>query len=198
MEKINKTVKLYDTDAYLKEFESVVISCSENEKGQFEAVLEATAFFPEEGGQSCDKGTLNGCEVIKVTINDGVIYHILSEPIDAGTAVCGKIEFAHRYRNMQHHSGEHIVSGLVHKNFGYTNVGFHLGRGDMTMDYDGEFDGEKVEYIEKAANKVIYENIEIIANYPETDSLENIQYRSKIDIKENVRLVTIGEYDICA
>ncbi len=198
MEKINKTVKLYDGDAYIKEFESVVISCSENEKGQFEAVLEATAFFPEEGGQSCDKGTLNGCEVIKAVIDDGVIYHILSAPINVGSTVCGKIDFAHRYRNMQHHSGEHIVSGLVHKNFGYTNVGFHLGRSDMTMDYDGEFDSEKIEYIEKAANRVIYENIEIIASYPEKDALKNIQYRSKIDIEENVRLVTIGEYDICA
>lgn len=198
METKNKTVRLYDNDAYIKEFESVVLSCSENEKGQFEAVLEATAFFPEEGGQSCDKGTLDGCEVIKVILEGGVIYHILSAPVKVGSAVCGKINFAHRYRNMQHHSGEHIISGLVSKNYGYTNVGFHLGRSDMTMDYDGEFDSEKIEYIEKTANKVIYENIEIIANYPEKAALKNMPYRSKIDIEEDVRIVMIGEYDICA
>ncbi len=198
MDRDNNTNKLYDDDAYIKRFESVVVACEKNEKGNYETVLEATAFFPEEGGQSCDRGTLDGHEVLNVFIHDGVIYHTTKEPHDVGATVVGEIDFIHRYRNMQHHSGEHIVSGLVHKNLGLTNVGFHLGSTDMTMDYNGELDAEKIEWLELNANKAIYENIEIIAEYPEIDALKTIDYRSKLDLDDKVRIVTIGDYDICA
>ena len=35
---------------------------------------------------------------------------------------------------MQLHTGEHILSGLVHKHFGYDNVGFHMGAEEVTVD----------------------------------------------------------------
>lgn len=198
MDKDNKTKKQYDECAYIKRFDSLVTACKKNDKGNYETVLEATAFFPEEGGQACDRGTLDGKEVLYVSIRDGVIYHTTKEPLDVGATVVGEIDFIHRYRNMQHHSGEHIVSGLAHKNFGLTNVGFHLGSSDMTMDYNGELDAEKIEWLELNANKAIYENIEIISEYPEIDVLKTIEYRSKLELDENVRIVTIGKYDICA
>ena len=118
-------------------------------------MLDKTLFFPEEGGQSCDMGTIEGIPTTKVEIKDGIITHILPEPLQVGEKVFGRIDFAHRYRNMQHHSGEHIVSGLVCKTFGYTNVGFHLGKNDMTMDYDGELSALDIRVIEDAANAAI-------------------------------------------
>lgn len=193
-----QTIKLYDDNAYLKEFEAQVVSCNKTEKGTYETVLDKTAFFPEEGGQSCDNGTLDGKQVLHVALKGGIIFHITSEPFDVGETVCGKIDFSPRYRNMQNHSGEHLFSGLVHKAYGYENVGFHLGSQDMTMDYDGELDKEQIEQLEKAANKAIYENVQIVCRYPDKDELESISYRSKLDLLENVRLVAIENYDICA
>lgn len=192
-----KTIKLYDTDAYATEFEASVLSC-ENTDGKYEIILDKTLFFPEEGGQSCDKGTIDNIPVVSVGIDDGVITHILASPVECGKKVCGRIDFAHRYRNMQHHSGEHIVSGLVCKTFGYNNVGFHLGKADMTMDYDGELCDNDIQVIEDAANSAIYKNIEIIAEYPDSTKLASLEYRSKLDLTENVRIVTIGDYDVCA
>ena len=197
MNSIKKTIKLYDADAYATEFEASVLSCEKTNNG-FSIVLDKTLFFPEEGGQSCDMGTIEGIPTTKVEIKDGIITHILPEPLQVGEKVFGRIDFAHRYRNMQHHSGEHIVSGLVCKTFGYTNVGFHLGKNDMTMDYDGELSALDIRVIEDAANAAIYRNIEIIANYPDSKTLETLEYRSKLDLAQDVRIVTIGKYDVCA
>jgi alanyl-tRNA synthetase len=98
---------------------------------------------------------------------------------------------------MQIHSGDHIVSGLMHRKYGFHNVGFHLG-GEITMDFDGELTREQLNEIEDEANRIIYENVQITAEYPSKDILVATEYRSKLDLTENVRLVTIGEYDICA
>ncbi|MBE6571128.1 MAG: alanyl-tRNA editing protein [Ruminococcaceae bacterium] len=197
MNTITKTIKLYDADAYSTEFEASVLSCKKTDDG-YAVVLDKTLFFPEEGGQSCDIGTIDGFPTKKVEIKNGIIIHFLTEPLQEGNTVFGKIDFAHRYRNMQHHSGEHIVSGLVCKTFGYTNVGFHLGKTDMTMDYDGDLSALDIRVIEDAANVAIYRNIEIIANYPDSETLKILDYRSKLDLAQDVRIVTIGKYDVCA
>ncbi len=194
---ITRTIKLYDTDAYATEFDASVLSCKKVDTG-YAVILDKTLFFPEEGGQSCDVGKISGIPVLSVEITDGIITHYLSTPLREGEKVCGKIDFSHRYRNMQHHSGEHIVSGLVSKTFGYNNVGFHLGKSDMTMDYDGELCSTDIQVIEDAANAAIYKNIEIISEYPDSSVLQSLEYRSKLELSENVRIVTIGEYDVCA
>ena len=192
-----KTIKLYDSDPYAKSFSAAVLSCVECDGG-YNAVLDRTVFFPEEGGQSCDKGKIDGIDVLKVSICDGAITHFLTLPVEKGKTVCGEIDFRHRYRNMQNHSGEHIFSGIVHKTFGFDNVGFHLGSCDMTMDYNGELTAENIAAVEDAVNAAIYENVEIIAKYYEPRDLEGLMYRSKLDLASDIRIVTVGDYDICA
>ena len=194
---ITKTIKLYDTDAYSTQFEASVLSC-EKVDGGYAIVLDKTLFFPKEGGQNCDTGKIGSVQVKAVSIKDGIITHLTPSPFEIGSIVHGEIDFAPRYRNMQHHSGEHIISGLVSQTFGYKNVGFHLGNSDMTMDYEGELTKQDIAVIEQAANVAIYRNIEIIAKYHDYDTLQNIEYRSKLDLKESVRIVTIGQYDVCA
>ena len=61
------TIKLYDKDAYQTIFEAQVITCTKREN-DYDIVLDQTLFFPEEGGQTCDRGTLNDVEVIDVQI----------------------------------------------------------------------------------------------------------------------------------
>lgn len=191
------TKKLYDIDAYNTKFTSKVINVVEDKNG-YAVELSETLFFPNEGGQSCDKGTLNGITVTNVNIKDDVILHYVSEPIALGTTVEGIIDWDHRFRNMQMHSGEHIFTGLVHNKFGYNNVGFHLSDNSATMDYDGKLSEEEIYNLELEANKVIWANKSIKAYYPTPEELKTIDYRSKKELAGDVRIVIVEDTDICA
>ncbi|HJD28601.1 MAG TPA: alanyl-tRNA editing protein [Candidatus Blautia avicola] len=196
------TEKLFYKDSYTKEFQARVLSCTEC-KGSYQAVLTRTAFFPEGGGQSADTGffyTKDGQEipVTDVQERDGTVFHYIASPVKEGEEIKGKLDFEERFSKMQQHTGEHIVSGLVNRHFGYHNVGFHLGAEEVTMDYDGVLTQEDLEQIELEANQAVAENIPVVVLYPSEEELKNITYRSKIEIEGQVRIVQIPGYDICA
>ena len=193
---MQKTIRLFDLDSYMQTFDATVLSC-EKDSDRYAIVLDQTAFFPEEGGQSADGGTLNAVSVLDVQERNGIIVHYTETALGVGQTVRGQLDFPTRYLRMQIHSGEHIVSGLMHRKYGYSNVGFHLG-GDITMDFDGELTRAQLDEIENEANRIIYENVAITAEYPSAQVLRATEYRSKLDLTENVRLVTIGNYDVCA
>lgn len=191
------TERLYDFDSYLKEFTAEVVSCTPRPDGNFNVILNKTAFFPEEGGQCCDTGFLNDTAVTYVSISeDGIITHVTDKELSG--LVIGKIDFDKRFRNMQNHTGEHILSGIIHKNFGFNNVGFHLGETDITMDIDGVLSPEELNEIEFLANKVVVSNVEVTACYPDSETLKSLDYRSKKEIDGDIRIVTIKGVDDCA
>lgn len=192
-----ETIRLYDKDAYQIEFDAVVSECREGKKG-FEMILDATCFFPEEGGQSADSGTINGIEVTDVQIKNGVITHFTKQALESGSHVHGKINWTERYEKMQQHTGEHILSGMIHREYGYDNVGFHLNGQITTMDMNGYLTEEQLAELERKANQAIYDNVEVIAEYPDKEILAKLEYRSKIEIDGAVRIVTIPGYDRCA
>ena len=194
---MEKTIRLFDISSKTASFESVVLSCEECDGG-YEVVLDRTAFFPEEGGQSSDTGVLGGASVTSVSECKGVIYHNVDRPLAVGSAVGGEIDFSARFRKMQNHTGEHIVSGLIHKNFGFNNVGFHLGADDMTADFDGELSESDIRIIEDLANRAVFECHPIRAYYPTPEELKALEYRSKLDLCEGVRIVDIEGVDKCA
>lgn len=203
------TKKLYDNDAYQTRFNASVLSCElrtespngrkeEHGKPLYDIILDQTLFFPEEGGQNADTGTLHSHPVLDVQIKDGIIRHTMDIPLSPGSQVEGQIDWQPRYSNMQQHSGEHIISGLVHARFGYDNVGFHLGIKNVTLDFNGLLTPEQLGQIESLANEAIWENIEIGASYLPKDQLDALAYRSKIELAGPVRIVTIPGYDVCA
>ena len=195
------TEQLYYQDSYIKDFEAVVLSCIPN-GNHFEAVLDRTAFFPEGGGQCADTGVLHienrEIQVFDVQERNGEIIHFIDEEILPGQTVIGELEFQERFSKMQQHTGEHIISGIVHRRFGYENVGFHLGKEEVTMDYDGPLTPEELRSIEYEANQVVAENREIRAYFPGTEELEKIPYRSKKELQGKIRIVEIQDCDICA
>lgn len=192
------TKKLYDLDAYATEFDAVVASCEKIEENKYAVILDETLFFPEEGGQSPDKGTINGIFVLDVQIAKDVVTHTLEQPVQVGDKVHGIIDWKHRFSNMQQHSGEHIFSGLVHKRFGYDNVGFHLSDNIVTMDFNGVLTSDDVAEIEYAVNEVIIKNLPVEVSFPSKEELAALDYRSKIEIEGQVRIVTIPGVDVCA
>lgn len=200
------TIKLYDRDAYATEFEGKVLSCEEIVKMQqdgseqilYAVILDQTLFFPEEGGQTPDKGGLDEVEVIDVQIEKDVIIHYTTEWLQPNGSVTGKIDWKHRFFNMQQHSGEHLFSGLAHRKYGLRNVGFHLSNQIVTMDFDKPLTEAQLEEMEWEINEAIVANVEIKTGYPTKEELSKLEYRSKIEIDGAVRIVEIPGYDICA
>lgn len=190
------TEKLYDKDSHLKEFTGTVLSC-ERAGEKYTVTLNRTAFFPEGGGQQSDRGYIGDAYIADVQMKNGEILHFADKPLSVGQACKCKIDFDFRFRNMQNHSGEHIISGIVHRIYGFNNVGFHLGA-EMTMDFDGELTRRQLDEIEELANKAVYENLPVKAYYPTDEELKSLDYRSKLDLKENVRIVEIKGVDVCA
>ncbi len=197
-----KTIKLYDKDSYLSEFQAKVLSCKEittlTSDKTYEVILDSTAFFPEGGGQACDIGLLNDIEVIDVQEKEEIIYHTTTSPLKEGTTVKGLINSNRRFDFMQQHTGEHILSGLVHKHYGYDNVGFHLGTDIVTIDFNGALKEEDLRNMEEAANRAVFSNIPVTAYYPGEKALEAMEYRSKKELHTAVRIVTIEGIDTCA
>ena len=207
-----KTLKIFDTDAFVDSNEATVTDCKKSNKegyeDYFEVITDSTIFAPEGGGQKSDTGFFDNVKVIDVQEIDGEIVHFLESEIKADTKVLQKIDLNLRMRRMQNHNAEHLICGLIHKRFGYDNVGFHLSelRNDdgsiasieAIMDVDGPVSAEALKEIEMEANVAISENVPIYAILPSSEEAEKISYRSKLDISENLRLVIIDGYDVCA
>ena len=189
--------KLYYDSAYIKEFEAQVLSCQKGKKG-WEITLSATAFYPEGGGQPADTGILGDVRVTDVHEKDGQVVHYTDGPLPVGETVRGVIDWDRRFQHMQEHSGEHLVSGLIHQRFDYDNVGFHMGTDEVTIDFNGVLEWGDLMAIEEKANGMIWENLEISAVYPEKDELDAMEYRSKKELTGAVRIVSIPGGDVCA
>ncbi len=196
------TIRLFDQDAYLTEATATVLSCDKTNYKQrdcYACVLNQTIFFPEEGGQSPDQGTIDGIEVLDVQVRNGVITHYLdAATFSVNAQVSLKLDWNHRFHNMQQHSGEHIFSGTVHRLFGFDNVGFHLSDNSVTMDFNGVLSDEDLKRVEFEVNTAIARNLEISAEYVDEKTLQELEYRSKKELLGPVRIVTIPGYDICA
>lgn len=205
------TERIFDLDAYAKENEATVLSCKKSEEkefeGLFEVVFDSTIFAPEGGGQASDRGFYGEVRVLDVREKDGELVHFLEKSVCEGTKDLQKIDFGLRLRRMQNHNAEHLLCGLIHKKFGYNNVGFHITEtvsetGDIiretTMDVDGPLNKEEIRAIEKEANLAIAENVKIYALLPTKEEAGKIAYRSKLEIDEGLRLVVIEGYDVCA
>ena len=190
------TRKLYYEDAYIKDFVAEVISVEPCDRG-YDVVLDKTAFFPEEGGQSADTGKIGDANVIHVYERDGVVHHITDKAPSIGEKPC-VINFDDRFVKMQCHTAEHILCGIIHRLFGLDNVGFHLGDDEVVFDVSGVLDREQLDRVEKLANEAVFANWPIETIFPTPDELSNINYRAKLDINDGVRLVRIGEVDTCA
>ncbi len=192
------TIRLFDQDSHLREFDAVVLACEPGRDGGWLVTLDRTAFFPEAGGQPADTGTLGAAHVTDAHERGGDIVHTTDAPLTPGDAVHGVLDWEPRLRRMQNHSGEHIVSGLIHRDYGFANVGFHIGSRDVTLDFDGVIERDGLRRIEYLANVAVAENVAVTAEYPAPEALSALEYRSKLELTENVRIVTIEGYDRCA
>ena len=192
-----ETRKLYYEDCHVTTFSARVLSCEAAEQG-WEIILSATAFYPEGGGQACDLGQLGDAQVLDVQERGEAVIHLCDRPLEVGTEVTGAIDWARRFDLMQQHTGEHIVSGIIHRRYGYHNKGFHIGSDVITIDFDGVIPAEDLRSIEEEANRALWQNLTVRCWYPSEEELPTVGYRTKRELPWPVRIVEVPGYDKCA
>ena len=200
------TQKYYEADAYRREADAVILAAEPDGRGGGKLALDGTVFYPEGGGQPADHGTLTLPDGARLTVTDvheqgGVIWHrvdALPDTAAPGTAVTGRIDWTWRFDKMQQHTGEHILSGILHQMFGAENVGFHIGSDAVRMDTSVPISAEGLREAELAANRIVWQNVPVLITYPTREELARMTYRSKKEIEGPVRIVTIPGADVCA
>lgn len=206
------TEKLYYRDVYQKEFDASVTKSAQGRDG-WHIYVDRSAFFPEGGGQSGDRGWLTNAgragtadagredsriEVLDTQEDGDDIYLVCGEEIPAGTSVHGILDWQFRFDRMQNHSGEHIVSGIIHRRYGYQNVGFHMSADRMTIDLSGEIDDQALAGIEREANGIVWKNVPVHTDVYTEEEAESVEFRSKKELHGIIRVVTIPGADVCA
>lgn len=192
-----ETKRLYYEDAYINEFTATVLECREEQNG-YGILLDQSAFYPEGGGQPSDRGQIDGTEVVDVKEKCGELIHFTKEPVEKGRKVSGNIDWKRRFDLMQQHSGEHMVSGLIHEKYGYDNVGFHMGSDIVTIDFNGPLTMEELLAIEQKVNQKVWENTNVEIWYPSAQELDSLPYRSKKELTGKIRIVRFPGADLCA
>ena len=192
-----ETKKLYYVDCHLAAFSARVLSC-EAAEGGWAVILDRTAFYPEGGGQACDRGTLGGVNVLDVQERRDAVVHLCDGPVETGETVACRLDYDRRFDLMQQHSGEHIVSGIIHARYGHHNVGFHMSSDVITIDFDGPIPAEDLPAIEAAANEAVWKNLPMHIWYPSPEELPAVGYRTKKALPWPVRIVEVPGYDKCA
>ena len=171
--------------------------------------LSESFFYPEGGGQPCDRGSIAGAELLFVEEKDGELWQYTEADFPEGAKVLCKFDVDFRRWQSENHSAEHIFSGLVTQHFPYKNSGFHMEcfgeNPHMTVDFDGEFSEKELEELEQGVNAVIRQNLpirEIYLEGEEDTSLErkdgSISFRQKKALEGDIRIIEIPEVDSCA
>ena len=199
------TKRLFKEDVYLQETTAHITDIIK-EKDKVLITLDQTIFFPTGGGQSCDKGTLAGFQVVDVYEIPEEIYHQVDGDISKlqiGDEVALKLDWPHRFDNMQRHCGEHILSGKFYELYGGVNRGFHMGDDYMTIDIALEDDPaydkitwEMAKEAELRTNMVIWENLPVITrHFEDRTEAENLPLRKKLAFDEDITIVCVGSIE---
>lgn len=192
-----QTRKLYYEDSDIRTFTARVTGCEPAENG-WAVTLDATAFYPEGGGQACDVGSLGNVRVVDVREKEQKLIHLCDGPLEVGSQVEGRLDWQRRLDQMQQHTGEHILSGLIYERFGYHNVGFHVGKEAMEVDFDGPIPAQVLQQLEQQANRIVWEDIVLKCWTPEPEQLPQVAYRTKRELPWPVRIVQVPGCDSCA
>ena len=194
------TEKYFEADAFRTRAESVLLAAvPDSRTGGGLIALEGTVFYPEGGGQPADRGTLtlpDGTELAVTDVHeqDGILWH--SVPSLPDTAVPGitveeAIDWDWRFDKMQQHTGEHILSGILHRMFGAENVGFHIGAEAVRMDTSVPISAEGLRAAELEANRIVWQDVPVVITYPTPQELAALTYRSKKEIEGQVGQIKI-------
>lgn len=203
---MHPTERFYEADPYRTEADTLIVAAEPLAEGGGRIAMTGTVFYPEGGGQPADRGVLTlpdgtALPVTDVHEKEGIIWHtvsLLPPDAKAGVPVHQQIDWDWRFDKMQQHTGEHILSGTLHRLFGAENVGFHIGSEAVRMDTSVPISPEGLRQAEAEANRFVWRDLPVQISYPSREELAHMTYRSKKEIEGQVRIVTIPGADVCA
>ena len=197
------TERLYYDDAYLTEFDAVVMAC-EPAEGGWRLLLDRSAFYPTSGGQPYDTGTLNAARVLDVNVgDDGEVWHLTDAPLAVGEAVHGVIDWPRRFDHMQQHAGDHMIASALWRLLGGVTIGLHISRELSTIDVampEGvtRISPEDIRRVEADVNQRIQRDVAVRCWFPSAEELKTLPLRKPPTVSEHVRVVAIGEDEMVA
>lgn len=202
-----QTERLYYDDAFAREFTANVLRCEPEQSattdgpaGLWRVILDGTAFYPTSGGQPHDTGELGEANVVDVRDESGdgeeYVVHIVDRPIDPGM-VTGRIDWERRFDHMQQHTGQHLLSAVLQRNFSLPTVSFHLGAELCTIDLNGREPGKEIlEQAARIANDAIYEDREVQVIYGSAEELAKAGVRKEVNRTGTLRAIEIEALDL--
>ncbi|MBR3124990.1 MAG: alanyl-tRNA editing protein [Mogibacterium sp.] len=201
------TKRLYQSDPYASMNDAVITSIREK-NGMDVIACDESVFYPEGGGQPSDTGniSLHGSHMtfgITRAFDEslvGDVWHITDAPAGTfrvGDKVSLSIDRDFRFRNMQRHCGEHMLSGTMDTLFGGVNRGFHMGDEYITIDIDlgGRLlTGEELDLAERTVNEAIWADLPVTVTwFDDYESSLALPVRKQVPHDGRVSVVTVGD-----
>ena len=193
--------KLFEENAYLKEFKAKIININIEEKT---IELDNTAFYARSGGQPGDIGeiiTKNQNIEVKDTIKkENKIINIINktENLDKGIEIIGKINWEKRYKYMKMHSALHLMCSVIPLGVTGGQIGYEKSRLDFN-DPDKKIDKEE---IEEKINSLVKNDYQITSEIIDSKILdEQPELIRTMSVKPpqidgKIRLIKIGNVDL--
>jgi len=196
------TERLYYENAYLTQFDAQVLAC-EAIGEHYQILLDRSAFYPTSGGQPFDTGFLGEARVIDVNVTDGLVWHTVTQPLQAGQCVQGRIDWPRRFDHMQQHAADHMIAGALHRLMGGVTIGLHVSDDISTIDVampEGvtRISEEDIRRLEWDVNEHIQRDVPIRCWFPGEKELAELPLRKKPTVSEHVRIVAIGDDEMVA
>lgn len=179
----------------------------------WQIALDRTAFYPTSGGQPYDTGMLvatarsGACLEVPITGVEedaaGEVWHTTSKPLQEGTTVVGRVEAARRRDHMQQHSGQHLLSAVLDREFHARTISFHLGERESTIDLEGAtLDANALDRAELLVNDAIREALPVSIRYASLEEAQALQaagiLRKLPPRSGDIRIVEIAGLDVNA
>ncbi len=207
------TERLYHDDPFLLRFSARVIAHGTFDKRP-SVILDRTAFYPEAGGQMADRGKFtpfgllpddgvaSSPEVTLVTDvqvgDDGQIHHMLSGALpEVGHVIEGAVDRERRRSHMALHTGQHMLSRALLDVANAATVSSRLGETMCTIDVDQEVVEERrIAEAEDLVASLVDSDVPVRAFFPTESELAALPLRRAPTVTENVRVVSIGDFDV--
>jgi alanyl-tRNA synthetase len=185
------TERLYYHDSYLRDFTATVVDATADGRTVY---LDRTAFYPASGGQPRDAGVIAGVPVLDVIDEEDRVGHVLETPLTASSSVQCEVDWARRFDHMQQHTGQHLLSAVLARDFGAETVSFHMGAEASTIDLAvASLEPARLREAERRANDAVFENRAVTVAFEEAATVEGL--RKAPDRAGSLRIVSIDGLD---
>ena len=186
------TQQLYFDDPFTLDFEAEVLESRSLDGGRFGVVLPRTYFYPTSGGQEHDTGSIGNGQILDVYKDGDTIVHVLDRELAPGIYPA-HIDRERRFRHMQHHTAQHILSASFLEVADIDSISANInGDTPSTIDLEvGTVDDETLSRAEAFANGIFFENRPVKSFYVTDTDVPNLPFRKPPKVSGRIRVVEV-------